>query len=478
MLATQQWIHFDGTATCPVPRDAANPTSAEKEAMKQCTREDIAARSMLSGRLPDWVMLAVCRHKTAKAQWDALIKRFGHPGNPNVNTPEGVAPAEPDSTPGEDTTTNPYAPAHLEGVGLDPSMDGKEDHTLEVEEEGIAGENASVERDIGPCVKLQIPGVSPLATHEDIGLLTSPSPSSSPLTPEAASMQCSPVANTGTSATPNNDSAEDAEEAFHAETSGAEDEEAFDRAGLEGRLVKEDEEWDANEEAGVVTTSLMEDAPCTESRPAPHNALHAHTPTSKAASTQRSPGVNSGTPGIPEPEDRGADWDPLLHDTLPPDEAAEPLTHRPPEQIRAPTKAGGQLESLRGKTLWRAMGQTSPVLVRAPEGKMPVGEAHGRPPDLANLSALGSTVWEPEPDDPKAHVRVHQARRPVFDEGARMRPDPWPNLGVLNASHAPAPNHTLAALGALEEEEDNLQIIPPRGEHAAERPSRTLLERI
>jgi len=278
------------------------------------------------------------------------------------------------------------------------------------------------------------------------------------------------------SATPNNDSAEDAEEAFCAEMSRAEDEEAFDRAGLEGQLVKEDEEWDADEEAGVVTMSLVEDAPCTESKPFPHNALHAHTYTSKAASTQRSPAVNSGTPGIPEPEDRGADWDPLLHDTLLPDEAAEPLTHCPPEQIRAPTKAGGQLESLRGKTLQRTMGQMSPVPACAPEGKMPVGEAHSCPPDLANPSALGSTVWEPEPDDPKAHVRAHQARRPVFDEGACMRPDPWPNLGIVNASHAPAPNHTPVALGALEEEEDNLQNIPPRGEHAAERPSRTLLE--
>jgi len=67
MLATQQWIHFDGTTMCPVPMDVANPTSAEKEAMKQCAHKDIATQSMLSGRLPDWVMLAVCCHKTAKA---------------------------------------------------------------------------------------------------------------------------------------------------------------------------------------------------------------------------------------------------------------------------------------------------------------------------------------------------------------------------------------------------------------------------
>ena len=184
-------------------------------------------------------------------------------------------------------------------------MDGKEDHLLKVEEEGIAGKNASIERDIGPCVKLQDPGVSPLATQEDVRSLTPPS-SSSPITPKAASMQRSLVVNTGASATPEPESDGDdfwtveedvahahpdraeldplmdepesddeAEETFCAEMSGMEDEEAFDRAGLEGRLVKEDEEWDADEEAGAVITPRVEDAPCTESRPVPHNALHA-----------------------------------------------------------------------------------------------------------------------------------------------------------------------------------------------------------
>jgi hypothetical protein len=41
---------------------------------------------------------------------------------------------------------------------------------------------------------------------------------------------------------PDSDSDDDAEEAFCAETSGAEDEHALGRAGLEGRLVKEDKE--------------------------------------------------------------------------------------------------------------------------------------------------------------------------------------------------------------------------------------------
>ena len=379
MMATQRWAHFDGTAMRPAPRDAANPTSAEREAMKECAREDVAARSILSGRLPDWVLLAVCRHKTTKARWDALIEEFGHPGNPNNITPEGVAPAEPDSTPGEDANPDTDACAHLDGAGSELSMDGKEDHSLEVEEDGIAGDNASVEGDIGPRVELQDPGVSPLATQEDVGLLTPPSPSPPP-TPEAAS-------------------------------------------------------------------------------------------------TQRSPAVNAGTPAIPEPEDRGADLDPPPHDTPLPDEAVEHSNHQSPKQIQAPTEAGGQLESLRGETSRRAMGQTSPAPARARGGKMPVGEAHGHPPDFANPQTPGFIVWEPGSADSKARNCAHQARWPVLDEGVRMRPDPWPNLGVVNASHAPAHCHTPAAPGAPDEEEGHLRAISLHGEHVAERQNRTLLER-
>jgi len=276
MQATNRWGYFDGTNMCPVPKDNAHPTTAERQTIKEWEHGNGPARGLLSTRLADKTLLCICRHKTAKARWDALIKKFGHPGNPNVNTPEGVAPAEPDSTPGEDADSNTDARAHPYGAGSELTMDGKEDHSLKVEEEEIAGDNASVERDMGPRVELQDPRVSPLATQEEVGSLTPPS-SPPPITPEAASTQRSPVVNTGTSATPEPDSDNEAEETFRAETSGAEDEEAFDRAGLEGRLVKEDEEWDADEEAGLVTTQLVGDAPLIESTPVPHNALHAHT---------------------------------------------------------------------------------------------------------------------------------------------------------------------------------------------------------
>src|SRR5260221_13548544 len=114
MLAINRWAHFNGTATHPAPRDAGNPTCAEKGAIEAWEYEDEVAGYLLSTTLPDWLALGLDDDPTAKTQWDALIEEFGHPGNPNDNTPEGVAPAELDSTPGEDANSNTDARAHLE----------------------------------------------------------------------------------------------------------------------------------------------------------------------------------------------------------------------------------------------------------------------------------------------------------------------------------------------------------------------------
>ena len=283
MQVSNCWAHFDGTAMCLAQRDVVNPTNTEREAMKEWAHDDAALRQLLSGRLPDWVLLATHHHKTANALWDVLNEEFGDSGNPNDNNPKGVTLVEQDSTTGEEADTS--APMHLEGAGPEPSMDEEEDQPLEVEEEGIAGKNASVEQDMGPRVELQVPRVSPLAMQEDAG--SSPSPSSlSPPTPEAASMQCSPATNTDTSAIPEPDS-DDEWETFRAETWSAEDDEALDWARLEVQPVEEGEGWDADEEARAVTTLLVEDAPCTDSMPVPHNALHApassHTPAALGA---------------------------------------------------------------------------------------------------------------------------------------------------------------------------------------------------
>ena len=120
-----------------------------------------------------------------------------------------------------------------------------------------------------------------------------------------------------------------------------------------------------------------------------------------AARTQRSLAAKAGTP---EP-DRGADLEP------PPVEAVEPPDRHPPEQIRASTEVERPLESLRGKALWRAMGQMNSASVRALEGKTPIGEAHGRPPDFSDRQMEGTVVWEPAFVEPMADARPTQAQR-------------------------------------------------------------------
>jgi len=149
--------------------------------------------------------------------------------------------------------------------------------------------------------------------------------------------------------------------------------------------------------------------------------------TPKTASMQCSPAIDTEMPATPEP-DYGMDLEPQPHDRLPPNEATEPPIHQSPEQIQAPTDVEGPLESFRGETLQRTMGQMSPASVHAPEGMMPTGEAHGRPPDLPNPQTQGSIAWEPASIIPKGHVCMHKAWRPILDKGACTRPNLWPSL--------------------------------------------------
>jgi len=226
---------------------------------------------------------------------------------------------------GEEANLN--ASAHLKGAEPEPLMDTEEDCLLKVEEDGAIGKAASVEGDISPCVELQDPGVSCLATQEDAGSLTLSS-SPPPTTLEAASMQ-------------------------------------------------------------------------------------------------RSPAASTGMPNIPVP-DHGTDLEPQL-----PNEAVEYPIHQLPKQSQAPTKVGGLLKSLLGKESQCAMGHRGLTSARTHEGETPIGEAYGHPPNFINPQTQGSTAWEPVSVILKAQVCVLKARRPVFDEGARMHPDPWPSLGIV-----------------------------------------------
>jgi hypothetical protein len=303
-----------------------------------------------------------------------------------IGTKQSVISGEPGAIgfgqPGDPNANIPEGVAHGE---LD-SIPGEDTHrnanapvhpvgmgpVVLLEENGAAGKNASIEGDGVPHVELQEPGVSHLTTPEEVKFLTSSLSPSPHIILEAASTQCPPAVNTTTPGIPEPDRHADLE--------------------------------------------------------LPHDTQPPTT--SEAARTQRSPAVNTGTPTIPDPEG-STDLVPEPP-PLPPDKATEPNADQPPKYIRAPTDAGGQSESLPGEAPWRAMGQTNPASARASEGKMPVREAHGRPPDLPNPQTQGSTAWEPKFVDPKAPVHVHLARKPVLDEGSALQLEGEQNINIPN----------------------------------------------
>ena len=154
---------------------------------------------------------------------------------------------------------------------------------------------------------------------------------------------------------------------------------------------------------------------------------------SEATRTQHSPDINTGTLAIPDLE--GSIDLVLLSPPQLPDKAAEPPDHLL-KQTQAPINFGGLSELLLGERLWHAMGQTNLALPCTSKGKSPVIEAHSQPPDFSDLQMQGSTTWELESIDPKAHVHMYQVQRPVFDKGASTCPDPWPSLGIITINLA------------------------------------------
>src|SRR6266850_4412690 len=57
-----------------------------------------------------------------------------------------------------------------------------------------------------------------------------------------------------------------------------------------------------------------------------------------------------------------------------------------------------------------------------------------RAPNIPDSYLRSSIEMEQFVVVPKAHVRAHLARGPVFDEGTRACPEPWPTLLSLRMS--------------------------------------------
>jgi len=161
--------------------------------------------------------------------------------------------------------------------------------------------------------------------------------------------------------------------------------------------------------------------------------------TPEAASMQRSLAVNTEMPAIPVP-DHSVDLELQVHNApLPPNKAAEHPIHQAPEQIQAPTKVGGPLESLPGEALQCAMGQMVLTSAHAHEGKMPIREAHSRPPDIPNPQRQGSTAWEPASQlegEKNIHLRcvgseLHAAPSTPQNSSSSFSPSPFLPLNTL-----------------------------------------------
>ena len=76
MQVTHRWPYFEGTIPCPSPKDPAKVPDDERKAIDDWEFEDLAARYLLSQRLPDSITIRLHSLTTAKARWDHLILEF------------------------------------------------------------------------------------------------------------------------------------------------------------------------------------------------------------------------------------------------------------------------------------------------------------------------------------------------------------------------------------------------------------------
>ena len=85
-----------------------------------------------------------------------------------------------------------------------------------------------------------------------------------------------------------------------------------------------------------------------------------------------------------------------------------------------------------GKKLRHTDGQVSQAPANTPEGKTPLGIAHGHPPYASNLYTPGSIIFEQALIGPKTLVNACQVWRPVLDESTGTDIDQWQDLGNIH----------------------------------------------
>jgi hypothetical protein len=76
MQVTHRWPYFEGTIPCPSPKDPAKVLDDESKAIDDWEFEDLAARYLLSQRLPNSIAIRLHSLTTTKARWDCLVFEF------------------------------------------------------------------------------------------------------------------------------------------------------------------------------------------------------------------------------------------------------------------------------------------------------------------------------------------------------------------------------------------------------------------
>jgi hypothetical protein len=76
MQATCHWPYFEGTVSCPTVKDPSKVTDAEKKAIEEWEHGDLAARYLLSQRLPNSIAVRLQSLTTSKGRWERLTSEF------------------------------------------------------------------------------------------------------------------------------------------------------------------------------------------------------------------------------------------------------------------------------------------------------------------------------------------------------------------------------------------------------------------
>jgi hypothetical protein len=70
------WGHFDGSSPCPVPNVTGAPTTAETAAVLQWEKDERSAKSLLTQKLPDSMVVLVHGKTSVKERWEVVVQEF------------------------------------------------------------------------------------------------------------------------------------------------------------------------------------------------------------------------------------------------------------------------------------------------------------------------------------------------------------------------------------------------------------------